>query len=167
VKLLVWDGSGLVLLWKRLESGAFRWPPVTDGVMRLSAAQLAALLDGLDWTRMHVPRLGARRSSIPTSWTWQSRTLSDFQLYNGMVTFRLDGTQRNIHLECGLLDYGPERASNQLTVIGDGKELFSRGYNAGEDAGMSDIDIKGVQALTFKLGGTTSGYFYCKDEIRY
>jgi transposase len=56
VKLLVWDGSGLVLLWKRLESGAFRWPPVTGGVMRLSAAQLAALLDGLDWSRMHVPR---------------------------------------------------------------------------------------------------------------
>jgi hypothetical protein len=23
---------------------------------------------------------------------------SDFQLYNGMITFRLDGTQRNIHL---------------------------------------------------------------------
>ena len=58
VKLLVWDGSGLVLIWKRLETGTFRWPPVTDGVMRLSAAQLAALLDGLDWTRMHVPRLG-------------------------------------------------------------------------------------------------------------
>jgi len=47
VKLLVWDGSGLVLIWKRLESGAFRWPPVTDGVMRLSAAQLAALFEGL------------------------------------------------------------------------------------------------------------------------
>jgi transposase len=63
VKLLVWDGSGLVLRWKRLESGAFRWPPVTDGVMRLSAAQLAALLDGLDWTRMHVPRLGRRKTA--------------------------------------------------------------------------------------------------------
>jgi transposase len=63
VKLLVWDGSGLVLLWKRLESGAFRWPPVTDGVMRLSAAQLAALLDGLDWTRMHVPRLGRPKTA--------------------------------------------------------------------------------------------------------
>ena len=31
VKILVWDGSGLVLYWKRLEQGAFRWPPVTDG----------------------------------------------------------------------------------------------------------------------------------------
>ena len=57
VKLLVWDGSGLVLIWKRLERGVFRGPPVTEGVMRLSAAQLAALLDGLDWSRMHVPRL--------------------------------------------------------------------------------------------------------------
>jgi transposase len=63
VKLLVWDGSGLVLLWKRLESGAFRWPPVTGGVMRLSAAQLAALLDGLDWSRMHVPRLGRPKAA--------------------------------------------------------------------------------------------------------
>ena len=63
VKLLVWDGSGLVLLRKRLESGAFRWPPVTNGVMRLSAAQLAALLDGLDWSRMHVPRLGRPKTA--------------------------------------------------------------------------------------------------------
>jgi len=60
-KLLVWDGSGLVLVWKRLESGVFRWPPVTNGVMRLSAAQLAGLLDGLDWSRMHAPRLGRPR----------------------------------------------------------------------------------------------------------
>ena len=39
------DGSGLVLHWKRLEQGAFRWPPVSDGAMRLSASQLAALVD--------------------------------------------------------------------------------------------------------------------------
>ena len=43
VKILVWDGSGLVLVWKRLEEGAFKWPPIMDGVMRLSPAQLAAL----------------------------------------------------------------------------------------------------------------------------
>ena len=28
VKFLLWDGSGLVLVWKRLQQGAFRWPPV-------------------------------------------------------------------------------------------------------------------------------------------
>ncbi|MGJ5182162.1 IS66 family insertion sequence element accessory protein TnpB [Bradyrhizobium oligotrophicum] len=53
LKILVWDGTGLVLLWKRLEQNAFRWPPISDGVMRLSASQLAALMDGLDWSRLH------------------------------------------------------------------------------------------------------------------
>jgi transposase len=53
LKILAWDGSGLVLLWKRLEQGTFRWPPISDGVMRLSAAQLAALLDGMDWSQLH------------------------------------------------------------------------------------------------------------------
>jgi transposase len=56
IKIIVWDGSGLVMLWKALDEGAFKWPPITDGVMKLSAAQLAALLDGLDWTRVHPPR---------------------------------------------------------------------------------------------------------------
>jgi transposase len=54
VKIVAWDGSGLVLFWKRLEQGAFRWPPISDGVMRLTASQLAALIDGMDWSRLHV-----------------------------------------------------------------------------------------------------------------
>jgi transposase len=62
LKILSWDGSGLVLLWKRLEQGAFRWPPISDGVMRLSAAQLAALVDGMDWSRLH-----ARDIAAPTA----------------------------------------------------------------------------------------------------
>jgi transposase len=57
VKIVVWDGSGLVLYWKRLEGSAFKWPPVVDGVMRMNAAQLSALLAGMDWTRMHAPRV--------------------------------------------------------------------------------------------------------------
>jgi transposase len=59
IKIVAWDGSGLVLFWKRLEQSAFRWPPITDGVMRLTSAQLAALIDGMDWSRLHardVPR---------------------------------------------------------------------------------------------------------------
>ena len=59
LKILAWDGSGL---GKRLEHGAFRWPPVSDGVMRLSASQLAALMDGLDWSRLH-----ARDVAQPTA----------------------------------------------------------------------------------------------------
>jgi transposase len=57
VKLLLWDGTGLMLVSKRLEQGGFKWPPIMDGVMRLSPAQLAALVEGLDWTRVHVPRV--------------------------------------------------------------------------------------------------------------
>jgi transposase len=55
VKLLFWDGTGVCLFAKRLEDGEFRWPRVQDGVMRLSAAQLQALLEGLDWRRVHEP----------------------------------------------------------------------------------------------------------------
>ena len=57
VKLLVYDGTGLVLIWKRLEGGTFKWPPISDGVMRLSGAQFAALFDGLDWRRIYAPRV--------------------------------------------------------------------------------------------------------------
>jgi transposase len=57
VKLLVYDGTGLVLIWKRLEGNKFKWPPISDGVMRLSGAQFAALFDGLDWRRIYAPRI--------------------------------------------------------------------------------------------------------------
>jgi transposase len=52
VKILAWDGTGLCLFHKRLEKGRFVWPPVQDGAIRLSAAQLALLLEGLDWSRV-------------------------------------------------------------------------------------------------------------------
>lgn len=63
VKILVWDTSGLVLVWKQLQQGGFRWPPVMDGVMRLSAVEFAALFDGLDWTRVQA----VRRIPTPTT----------------------------------------------------------------------------------------------------
>ncbi|WOH52909.1 MULTISPECIES: IS66 family insertion sequence element accessory protein TnpB [unclassified Bradyrhizobium] len=45
VKLLAWDCSGMVLVTKWLHQGRFTWPPVRDGVVHLSATQLAMLLD--------------------------------------------------------------------------------------------------------------------------
>lgn len=61
IKLLWWDGTGVCLLAKRLEDGRFRWPKIEDGTMRLSAAQLSALLEGLDWRRVHQ----SRRTRVP------------------------------------------------------------------------------------------------------
>jgi transposase len=56
VKLVFWDGTGVCLFAKRLEDGKFRWPAVRDGVIRLTSAQLSALLEGLDWRRVHEVR---------------------------------------------------------------------------------------------------------------
>jgi transposase len=56
VKLIFWDGTGVCLFAKRLEDGKFHWPSVQDAVMRLSAAELSALLEGLDWKRVHAAR---------------------------------------------------------------------------------------------------------------
>ena len=56
VRILVWDGSGLVLVWKQLEGSAFRWPPVVDGVLRLTSVEFAALFDGIDWRRVQALR---------------------------------------------------------------------------------------------------------------
>jgi len=64
VKLLFWDQTGLVLVTKRLENGRFRWPAIQDGVMRLSPAQLSALLEGLDWSRMHMRRVRSPQATL-------------------------------------------------------------------------------------------------------
>lgn len=57
IKLLLWDGTGLVLVSKRLQDGTFRWPRFGEGVMNLTAAQASALIEGLDWSRVHAPRV--------------------------------------------------------------------------------------------------------------
>ena len=64
VKILVYDGTGLVLYSKRLEAGRFSWPSPAEGVVRLTSAQLATLLEGLPWHRLE-PRAIPRPS---TAW---------------------------------------------------------------------------------------------------
>ncbi len=63
VKVLWWDGTGLVLASKRLEQGRFAWPGVRDGVMRLTGAQFEALFEGLDWRRAWAPRVRRPRTA--------------------------------------------------------------------------------------------------------
>jgi transposase len=52
VKILWYDGDGLCLFAKRLERGKFVWPRATSGVVSLSPAQLAMLIEGIDWRRV-------------------------------------------------------------------------------------------------------------------
>lgn len=66
VKLLYWDEDGFVIVYKRLEAGMFRWPTTAEGQasVTLRAAELAMLLDGVDWQtarrckRYHRPATG-------------------------------------------------------------------------------------------------------------
>jgi len=64
IKILWWDGTGLCLLAKRLEQDQFHWPRLTTGVIRLSSAQLMALIEGMDWRRVIVPETTRRTSLI-------------------------------------------------------------------------------------------------------
>jgi transposase len=56
VKIVWWDGTGLCLFAKRLDEHGFHWPRVEGGVIRLSSAQLQALVEGMDWTRVKAVR---------------------------------------------------------------------------------------------------------------
>src|SRR3984957_4501335 len=55
VKILTWDGSGLCLFAKRLEKGRFVWPPIVEGALHLTSAQLALLIEGIDWRKTLAP----------------------------------------------------------------------------------------------------------------
>ena len=51
IKLLYWDTDGFVIVYKRLEAGVFRFPAAAEGQASVTvrAAELAMLLDGVDW----------------------------------------------------------------------------------------------------------------------
>lgn len=44
LKMLVWTHGGFLLLYKRLEKGRFRWPPLDADRGVISQAELAALM---------------------------------------------------------------------------------------------------------------------------
>jgi len=44
-------GQETCLFAKRVEHGSFVWPVVKEGAITLTSAQLAMLIEGLDWRR--------------------------------------------------------------------------------------------------------------------
>ncbi len=66
IKIFYWDEDGYVIVYKRLEQGSFHWPATVAGQasVTLRAAELAMLLDGIDWQntrrakRYHRPATG-------------------------------------------------------------------------------------------------------------
>lgn len=42
LSLIYWDGSGLMMAYKRLEEHTFTWPDIRDGLMTLGHAQFEA-----------------------------------------------------------------------------------------------------------------------------
>ena len=51
LKLLMWDTGGFLLIHKRLERGRFRLPTGDGTTARMTAAELTALLEGIDLSR--------------------------------------------------------------------------------------------------------------------
>lgn len=64
LKILAWDGSGMILFAKRLEHGKFVWPPIVEGRLQLTPAQLALLVEGIDWRRTVAPEAVKRPETV-------------------------------------------------------------------------------------------------------
>jgi transposase len=67
VKLLYWDDDGFVIVYKRLEAGTFHFPTPAAGQtsVTLRAAELAMLLDGVDWQHARRSKRYQRPAATP------------------------------------------------------------------------------------------------------
>jgi transposase len=55
LEALYWDGTAMCLFAKRLEKGRCVWPPIVDKATTLTPAQLALLIEAMDWRRTVAP----------------------------------------------------------------------------------------------------------------
>ena len=53
IKALLWEGDGFLLMYKRLDSGAFGWPRSADEAMEISEDQYQMLMQGLEIIARH------------------------------------------------------------------------------------------------------------------
>jgi transposase len=119
LKILYYDGSGLCLFAKRLERGKFVWPPIVDGGMVLTPAQMALLIEAIDCGGRWRPRRHAGR--WPSSW-------------NGIgplkTLYPIDGVQQNAAMSL---------ASDPLPTDPDALRAFAATLQA--ELARRDIEI--------------------------
>ena len=48
IKGLLWEGDGFLLMYKRLDNGAFRWPRSADEALAITEEQYRMLMQGLE-----------------------------------------------------------------------------------------------------------------------
>jgi transposase len=56
VKLLLWEGDGLSLYYKRLERGSYEQPAITSGSYQITAQQLQFILQGIQLTSVKMKK---------------------------------------------------------------------------------------------------------------
>ena len=53
IKGLLWEGDGFLLLYKRLDIGAFNWPRSLEEALEISSEQYQRLMQGLEIVARH------------------------------------------------------------------------------------------------------------------
>jgi transposase len=77
VKCLFWDGTGFVLLCKRLESGLFhKINPILKGEVILSAAEFALFFEGADLEKRFIESPKEIKKSFPARHQLQEGSVS-------------------------------------------------------------------------------------------
>ena len=65
--ILIWTHGGFLMLYKRLEKGRFRWPPLEADRGTVTPAELAALLEGIDLSNARrLRRWNPRKTPVQT-----------------------------------------------------------------------------------------------------
>ena len=71
IKALYWDGTGYILLYKRMANQGFKWPRNQSEVRQITKQQLTWLLDGLSVSDTTVSRITDK--ILPVAKEWQQR----------------------------------------------------------------------------------------------
>ena len=53
IKGLLWEGDGFLLLYKRLDNGAFNWPRSKAAALEITSEQYSMLMKGLEIVARH------------------------------------------------------------------------------------------------------------------